>query len=314
MVRELLPSPGEKGVRNVGTAACAAIILVAVVALTAQQPAAPLFKSGVSRVALAAIVRDGKGKLVTDLTAHDFELLDSGRRTPLIGVWSEASPASVAVLMDVSGSMATKMERARETSRYLLGGLQPGIDEAALFSFDTELKELRPFSSTFETADQALASTSAYGATSLWDAIAETADRISTRQRRRALVVVTDGVDSASRLKPARVSAIASSLDVPVYIVVVTYSMEDESHDPTPVHGQLADLAAWTGGELLIVRDTPSAVTAMRQIVTELQHQYVVAFEPGTAPGWHALVLRTKRNGLFVRARNGYMVGAQGKL
>jgi Ca-activated chloride channel family protein len=296
-------------VRNVAFAISLVIALFVIAGVSAQEPSQPLFKAGVERVALAAVVRDGKGKLVKDLTARDFELLDSGRRTPLIGVWSEPSPASVALLLDASGSMATKLERARETSHYLLAGLQPGLDEAALYSFDTELKELRPFSMKLESMDQGWESTRAYGATSLWDAIAETANRLSSRQRRRALVVVTDGVDSASRLKPAEVSTIASSVDVPVYIVVISHSTEDESHDPTPVSGPLADLAAWTGGDLLVVRDTPSAVNATRQILTELQHQYVVAFEPGKAPGWHQLVLRTKKNGFFVRARSGYMVG-----
>jgi Ca-activated chloride channel family protein len=281
--------------------------------VAAQQPTAPSFKSGVQRVALAAVVRDARGKLVTDLTARDFELLDSGRRTPLIGVWSEDSPASVAVLMDVSGSMATKLDRARETSRSLLGGLQPGVDEAALYSFDTELKEVRPFSSTFELGDGAWAGARAYGATSLWDAIAATSNRLSVRQRRRALVVITDGVDSASRLKPAEVSAIASSVDVPVYIVVVSYLNEEETHKPAPVEGPLANLAAWTGGDLLVVGDAPSILLATRQILGELQHQYIVAFEPGTAPGWHQLVLRTKKNGLFVRSRNGYTVGTTDK-
>jgi len=295
--------------QKLGSAIGLVIVLVASAA-TAQQADAPLFKSAVQRVALAAVVRDGKGKLVSDLTASDFELFDSGRRTPLIGVWSEPSPASVAVLLDVSGSMATKLERARETSRNLLSGLQPGMDEAALFSFDTELKELRGFSTDLASADQAWDATRAYGATSLWDAIADTSHRIANRQRRRALVVMTDGVDSASRLKPADVSAIASSLDVPVYVVVISYSLEEEAHDPTPLQGPLADLAAWTGGDLVVIRDAASGITAVRQILGELQHQYVVAFEPGSLPGWHPLILRTKKNGLFVRARNGYTVGA----
>jgi len=270
----------------------------------------PIFRSAVQRVALAAVVRDGKGKLVKDLTAKDFELLDSGRRTPLIGVWSEASPASVAVLMDASGSMATKLERARETSRNLLAGLQPGVDEAALFSFDTEMKELRAFSTSFSAADGAWASTRAFGATSLWDAIADTSNRIASRQRRRALVVITDGVDSASRLKPSDVSAIASAVDVPVYIVVISLFSEEDAREPIQLSGPLADLASWTGGSLLVVRDTITAATAAQEILSELQHQYVVAFEPGSKPGWHALVLRTKKSGLFVRARSGYTVGA----
>ena len=273
-----------------------------------DQTSTPVFKSGVERVAVAAIVRDGKGRLVTDLTARDFELLDSGHRTPLIGVWTEPSPASVALLMDASGSMATKFERARETMRNLLTSLQPGVDEAALFSFDTELHEVRPFSSTFDTSDAVWSSTKAFGATSLWDAIAATSKRVAERQRRRALIVVTDGVDSARRLTPSEVSAIASSLDVPVYVVVVSY-LEEETREPVQLQGPLGDLATWTGGDLLVVRDTPSALSVTRQIITELQHQYVVAFEPGNVPGWHQLVLRTKKSGLVVRSRNGYMVG-----
>ena len=122
--------------------------------------------------------------------------------------------------------MATKMARARETADTLVAGLEPGADEVALYSFDTSLKEVRPFSKDF-TAGRRWDETKAYGATSLWDAIAETAQQISDRQQRRALVVITDGVDSASRMKPSEVSAIASALDVPVYILVITFEPEE---------------------------------------------------------------------------------------
>ena len=279
----------------------------------AQQADVPAFKSGVERVAVTAVVRDSRGRLVNDLEARDFELIDSGRPRPLIGVWSEPSPASVALLMDASGSMVTKMDRARETAQAFLAGLQPGVDEVALYAFDTTLKEIRPFSTDMAGAQGAWNATRAYGATSLWDAIADTAGQMAKRQRRRALVVITDGVDSASRLKPSDVSGIASSLDVPVYILVIGFSLQDTSRDPGPVRGPLADLASWTGGDSLLVRDSPSAVSAARQILTELQHQYVIAFEPGSAPGWHPLVLRTRRDGLFVRARSGYLVGTYTK-
>jgi Ca-activated chloride channel family protein len=294
----------RNGVKAISLAILLAGGIWSATGVAAQEPVQPLFKSGVQRVALAAVVRDGKGRLVTDLTAKDFELLDAGHPTPLIGVWSEPSPASVALLLDASGSMATKLERARETSRNLIAGLQPGVDEAALFSFDTELKELRAFSTDLGSADLAWSTTKAYGATSLWDAIADTSKRIASRQRRRALVVITDGVDSASRLKPAEVSAIASAVDVPVYVVVIGYATS---------RGPLADLAAWTGGDLIIVEDAATSASGAREILAELQHQYTVAFEPGSAPGWHELVLRTRKNGLFVRARSGYTVGASNK-
>ena len=150
--------------------------------------------------------------------------------------------------------------------------------------------------------------TKAYGATSLWDAIANTAQHMSDRQQRRALIVITDGVDSASKMKPSDVSAIASELDVPVYILVITFGLEDDQRETPDIRGPLADLAAWTGGDSLAVRDIETAAAATSQILAELHHQYVVAFEPGRAPGWHPLVLRTRKPGLFVRARSGYTV------
>jgi Ca-activated chloride channel homolog len=280
---------------------------VATVSPAAQESGTIVFKSSIEQVAVAAQVRDARGRLVTNLKPSDFELFDDGQRRTVSNVWSEPSPASVAILMDASGSMATKLARARETATSLLAGLKPGTDEVALYSFDTTLSEVRPFSAAFSATDSAWKATKAFGATSLWDAIAETAQKISDRQRRRALVVITDGVDSASMLKPSEVSAIASSLDVPVYVLVITFENEDDVLEG-PIRGPLADLAAWTGGDALPVRDTPTMLTSTEQLLTELHHQYIVAFEPGRTPGWHALVLRARKPGLFVRARSGYMV------
>ncbi len=167
---------------------------------------------------------------------------------------------------------------------------------------------MRPFSKTFSVEDTPLNATKAYGATSLWDAIADTAQHISDRQRRRALVVITDGVDSASRMKPSDVSAIASELDVPVYILVISFTLEEDQREPPAIYGPLADLAAWTGGDSLTIRDLETAAAATSQVLAELHHQYVIAFEPGRTPGWHPLVVRARKPGLFVRARSGYTV------
>ena len=290
------------------------LAVIAAVTVTAQEPQATqepsiVFKSSVEQVAVAVTVRDARGRLVTNLKASDFELIDEGQKRKLSNVWSEPSPASVAILMDASGSMATKMERARETADALVAGLKPGADEIAMYAFDTSLQEVRPFTSAFNAGDGSWRATRPFGATSLWDAIAETAQKISDRQRRRVLVVITDGVDSASKMKPADVSGIASELDVPVYMIIITHlSDENNGDEPQPVRGPLADLAAWTGGDSLSVRDTPSVLAATKQVLSELHQQYIIAFEPGKAPGWHALIVRARKPGLFVRARSGYMV------
>ena len=286
----------------------AAIVALVAMGSSIGAQSTPAFKTGVERVALAATVRDGRGHLVTDLTARDFKLFDTGRQQPLLAVWTEPSPASVALLIDASGSMATKLARARETAQHLLANLQPGVDEAALFSFDTTLSELQPFSTELNRFQDSWSQTHAYGETSLWDAIASTARRVADRRNRRALVVITDGVDSASRLQPSEVSAIASSLDVPVYLLVIAFLTGEEPSDASSRRGPLADLAAWTGGDMQVVRDAASAIAAAQRIVSELQHQYLIAFEPNNTPGWHPLVLRTKKDGLFVRARSGYVV------
>jgi Ca-activated chloride channel family protein len=283
------------------------LVAVAGAVTAAQEAPAVIFRSGVEQVAIAATVRDSRGRLVKNLTAKDFELFDNGHRRTLNNVWAEPSPASVAVLMDASGSMATKMDQARETADLLIAGLTPKTDEVAFYSFDTGLQEIRPFTTDFVYRDGTWNSTRAFGATSLWDAIGATAMKISDRQRRRAMVVITDGVDSASRMTPGEVSAIASSLDVPVYVLVITFALED-GDEPQPILGPLADLAVWTGGEALPVRDVTSALVATQQIVSELRHQYVLAFEPGAAHGWHPLLVRTRKPGLIVRARSGYMV------
>ena len=285
------------------------VVIVGLETASAQESVPTVFKSAVERVAVTAVVRDSRGKLVTNLQPSDFELLADGRPHPMVGVWSEASPASVGILMDVSGSMATKLERARDAARTIVAGLKPGVDEVAFYTFDTTLTQVRPFSDDFANSESAWLEAKAFGATSLWDAIARTAQEISVRQRRRALIVITDGVDSASSMKPSDVSAIASELDVPVYMMVISFALEEEQRDiPTTIRGPLGDLATWTGGDSLMVRDLETLAAAARLILAELRHQYVIAFEPRTTPGWHPVLVRTRKSGYFVRSRSGYMV------
>ena len=156
--------------------------------------------------------------------------------------------------------------------------------------------------------------------TSLHDAIAGTARLVARRNNaHRAVIVLTDGVDNNSRLSPPEVSGIASSIDVPVYIDAVVSPLDHpgmatavSSDRPLPV-GDLADLARWTGGELFVSSTPAQMSVAAREIANELRHQYLIAFEPTGASGWHALELRTRKSNLVVRARSGYMAGPSPK-
>jgi Ca-activated chloride channel homolog len=280
------------------------------------------FKSGVDLVTVSAVVRDQKGRVVTDLTRGDFELLDSGERRPITDFHAERAGVSVALLFDASGSMqvAAKIESARRAARHVLAWMTPEKDELAIYSFDTGLRQLQPFAPYREDAslERSMVGIAPFGMTSLNDAVAATARELAGRPyAHRAVVVLTDGVDNASRLSPPEVSGIASSIDVPVYILAVVSPLDHagastavSSERPVPV-GDLADLARWTGGECFVTSVPAQTSLAARQILDELRHQYVLAFEPASKPGWHPLEVRAARGRgpLMVRARSGYIAG-----
>jgi len=281
-----------------------------------QQPA-PSFRAGVDLVRVAAVVRDHKGRFVPDLTARDFEVLDEGRTRPISDLQVDIAGVSVAVLFDVSGSMEGRLGNAREAASHLLSWLDASRDEAAVFTFDTELAELTPFTPGLKTLPQSMTTVVPFGATSLHDAIAQTARRVGDREgKRRAVVVMTDGADNASRMKPEEVSAIASAIDVPVYIFGVVGAIDNPSEDISTTSiarsafsGPLASLASWTGGMGFVASTPGQRSMAARHILEELRHQYLIAFESSGKPGWHPLVVRARNKDLVVRARSGYIAG-----
>ena len=188
-------------------------------------------------MSVVAVVRDRKGRFVPDLSQRDFIVVESGETRPIVGFRAETDgPVRLAIVFDVSGSMrvGTKAADAREAARQVLSSLG-GSDQAALFSFDTKLERVRDFTSDFGSLIRALDKVdSPYGQTSLYDAVAEAARAVAGSRgvegpspQRAAVVVLTDGVDTHSRLKPGEVSGIASEIDVPVYVMAVMSSIDD---------------------------------------------------------------------------------------
>jgi Ca-activated chloride channel family protein len=282
----------------------------------AQEPAAtPRFQSAVDMVRVSTTVRDRKGRFVVNLSAHDFEVLDDGQARPVEDLREERAGLSIAILFDVSGSMENGFTHAREAAIHLLSWLEPA-DEVAVFTFDTRLDEVTPFTMGLRTLPESVATTVPFGATSLHDAIARTARQVGIREgRRTALVVFTDGSDNASRLTPSEVSGIASSIDVPVYIFGVALAIDNPETEFSTVgeHSSLAgplnELAIWTGGRVFVASTPAARSAAAHQIVEELRHLYVIAFESSGKPGWHPLVVRAHGKDLTVRARSGYFAG-----
>jgi Ca-activated chloride channel family protein len=282
-----------------------------------QVPPVASFKASIDMVRVAAVVRDGKGRFVRDLTARDFEVVDGGQTRPIADLQPDIAGISIAILFDVSGSMEGHLPNAREAATHVLSWMDALRDEAAVYTFDTHLDERSPFTVGLRVLPDVLSGLVPFGATSLHDAIALTARRVGEREgRRRAVVVMTDGADNASHLKPEDVSAIASAIDVPVYIFGIVPSIDNPSSESSThsvesiaFAGPLADLATWTGGHVFVASTPGQRSIAARQIIDELRHQYVIAFESSGKPGWHPLVVRARNKDLIVRARSGYIAG-----
>ena len=273
-----------------------------------ERPDTPVFRASVDMVSVAAVVRDRRGRVVPSLSREDFEVFDAGARRTILDLRGDAlAPISLAILVDGSGSMAVGhvLDAARHAGADVLSTLDPVRDEAALFTFDSRLLELQDFTNDFGPIRMRLEDLEAYGTTSLYDAIADTAKHVSRfATRRRAILVLTDGADTTSRLSPAEVSGLASSFDVPVYVLALA---ETVAGGETP----LASLARWTGGEYLPAGNPALVRAAVRQVTSELRHQYVLAFEPSGSPGWRRVEVRTRRPGLTVRTRSWYLADAR---
>ena len=155
-------------------------MLTAQSSMAAAPTQAPMFRGGVDLVTMSVVVHDHNRRPVTALTPNAFELLDAGEVRPILDVRSAPSPISVAVLFDVSGSMdvGPKLPAARDAVSQLMAWLVPGSDQAALFVFDTKLNELQAFTATPADVVGHLDTLWPFGATSLYDAIAETGRRL----------------------------------------------------------------------------------------------------------------------------------------
>jgi VWFA-related protein len=290
-------------------AASAAAYLVTIGPPVRAEEPLPVFRSSVSVVPITAVVRDRRDRVVRDLRREDFQVREEGQLRPIVDFRpTDRGPVSIGLLVDTSGSMrGPNLDRARLVIDQLLERLDDPQDEVSLFTFDKTTRQETPFTNRAEVIRDALAETSAFGLTSLYDAIADTAKQLADRQSRgRAVVVITDGTDTSSRLTAEEVSGRASAIDVPVYIVAVVppgYA-PDGTLEETDV--ELWNLAYWTGGDMRYAGAPAQTAIAMTYVMSELRQQYFLAIESASAAGWRRLDVTTRRQNLTVRARSGY--------
>ena len=238
------------------------LFLAAVLAVTAaglsaatQEPAPATFKSSLDLVSVAVVVRDGGGRLMTGSARRGLRDRRRRRQSDRSSHFQAGrdADARLALLVDSSGSMVVgaKPERTRLAADFLITGLRPA-DVATVFSFDSEIRRLTPFTSDPNAAPAAVSRVVPYGTTCLFDAIVATARTVQDdAPRARAVVLLTDGIDTASLHSADDAATAAARLDLPVYVIGVGslagqagLSARDESAGAV----QLVELARRTGG------------------------------------------------------------------
>jgi VWFA-related protein len=294
----------------------------AVVSPRAQElPSQPqqTFRSAVDLVTIQTSVRDARGRVVSGLTTSDFEVRDNGELRPILSLRSDRqSPLSLAILVDMSGSMRVgpKVAMARQAYDSVLSQLRQGQDEVALFTFDSSLHDRRDFTRDLATLKGALSDFDPFGTTSLYDATAATARQLAARSgTHKAIIVLTDGIDTSSEMTAREVSGLASSIDVPVFVVATVPSLDqrlmlEASGRATPSDAaDLRDLAEWTGGQFVFASTFVETVVAASSLIDELRQQYVLAIEAANGREWRRLDIRVRRPSTIVKARSGYFAG-----
>jgi Ca-activated chloride channel homolog len=274
------------------------------------------FRSAVDVVTIQASVRDAHGRVVGGLRPKDFEVRDNGQLRPILSLRSERSSLSLAILVDMSGSMRSKVGFARQAYASMLSQLRQGEDEVGLFTFDSSLHARCDFTTDIASLRDALADFETFGRTSLYDATATAARRLSARTAtRKAIIVLTDGIDTSSTMSAREVSAMASAIDVPVFVVATVPSIDqrvmmEATERSTPSQAaDLRDLADWTGGHLIFASTLVETVVGASTLVEELRQQYVLAIEAASGAEWRRLDVRVRRPSTIVKARNGYFAG-----
>lgn len=256
------------------------------------------------------------GVPITDLRQRDVKLLVDGVpvRTDLFER-SMNAPVSFSIIIDGSGSMALagKMEAARAGIQTLVGSARPG-DEFALFMFDNRrVHDLVPFTSEGAAILRGLESVRPYGKTAFFDAIAAMpAKTEEAKNPTRAIILVSDGIDNASRLTKLQLAAKLEGVSIPIYALA--------PRDPKlprpkgPVSETLTDLdvleevAASTGGKLFVGNKPQHFASAVMALDRALRAQYLIGFPPtgtGTVK-YRRISLETAARVRSVRVRAGY--------
>jgi VWFA-related protein len=252
----------------------------------------------VDAVLASAVVTEG-GRFVKGLTRDDFKIFDDGRERPVTSFQSNEAPLEVVLALDVSASMSTALADVKAAAEGFLRALRPQ-DRVTVVAFNNALFTLSR-GVTGTEALPALNKLTAWGATALYDVIVRSLQLLSRQPGKHALVIFSDGDDSASQATLDQVRKLVADSDAMLMAVGLGRgSTVDELKE------KLESLADASGGRVLFAEKSDELTESFAKVVEDLINQYTLGFEPQRDGRDHQIRVQVPGRGGRVRARRVY--------
>lgn len=289
--------------------------LTALPLLRGQQPPSeddPVITLDVTRVNLLFTVSDRRGRFVNNLTIDDFEVVEHKRQQRILEFASESDlPLRIAVLVDTSNSIRDRFKFELETaSHFLETVIRRGRDKALIYTFDTQAELAQDFTDDVNVLGKKLRALRAGGGTAMYEALyLASRDHLMKDQPRhkfrRALIIIGDGEDNASRYSRDQALEMVHKADGVIYCISTNLTGQQTLGDRT-----LKYFAEETGGQAFFPFKAEDLAQDFENIANELRSQYSILYRPEpliTDGKYHPILVRVRnQRGLVVRSRKGY--------
>jgi Ca-activated chloride channel family protein len=281
------------------------------------QVSAPTFRTGVDLVALNVVVTDSADKFVTGLAQTDFSVFEDGVQQDVSFFGSTDVPLDLAILLDTSASMSDKLETAQKAAIGLVSTLRAG-DRVSVIDIKDATQILFPMSEDTDGARSAIVATTARGGTALYNgsylAMKEMAKlrRGAADIRRQAIVVLSDGADTASLMSYDDVLDLAKQSGIAIYTISLRSKYEPvrASRYFSQSDFAMKSLAQETGAKSYFANDASELAAIYSAIADELASQYALGYtskNPRIDGAYRRVIVRVTEPGVRTRTRNGYL-------
>jgi Ca-activated chloride channel family protein len=239
-------------------------------------------KVAVDLVLVPVTITDPMNRLVTGLDKDNFELFEGSSKEDIKSFSSEDAPVSLGVIFDCSGSMASKMERAKDAVVEFFKTANPQ-DEFFMVTFSDQPEMVVDFTNSVEEIHSKLLYTAPQKRTALLDAIYMGMSKMrQAKYPKKALLIISDGGDNHSRYTENEIKAMVREADVMVYAIGIydRYFQSDEERLGPALLGEVTQL---TGGRAFTVENPNDLADVATKIGIELRNQYVLGYRPTKA-------------------------------